>query len=96
MEMWGLRAQMAELAVSGRSQMDAGGYVIPVPLVGVNVSCELVNFTAQVTVTQDYVNKEEQPIECKYFFPVEEEAVVVDFKAQLEGRTLNSKVMCSI
>jgi len=87
-----LRAQMAELSVSGRSKMDAGAYVIPVPLVGVNVSCELVNFTAQVTVTQDYVNKEEQPIECKYFFPIEEEAVVVDFKAQLEGRTLISKV----
>ena len=38
------------------------------------------------------MNKEESPIECEYFFPIEEEAAVIDFKAEIEGRVLTSKV----
>eukprot|EP00088_Acartia_fossae_P063718 TRINITY_DN7790_c0_g1_i13.p1 TRINITY_DN7790_c0_g1~~TRINITY_DN7790_c0_g1_i13.p1 ORF type:complete len:839 (-),score=227.84 TRINITY_DN7790_c0_g1_i13:710-3172(-) len=65
---------------------------IPVPLKGIKISSQLVNYVAQVTVQQKYVNVEENPIECEYMFPIEEESAVIDFKAELEGRTLVSKV----
>ena len=37
-------------------------------------------------VEQEYVNREELPIEAVYYFPVEEDAAVVGFHAELEGR----------
>ena len=37
-------------------------------------------------VEQEYVNREELPIEAIYYFPVEEDAAVVGFHAELEGR----------
>jgi len=43
-------------------------------------------------VTQEFINKERNPIECVYFFPVEEEAAVVDFTAELEGRKIRTEV----
>ena len=43
-------------------------------------------------VVQEYQNKESNPIEVIYFFPVEEEAAVIACSAQLEGRTVESKV----
>ena len=41
---------------------------------------------------QKYVNKEKNPIEAIYFFPVEESAAVVAFTAVLEGRTVKTVV----
>eukprot|EP00092_Neocalanus_flemingeri_P042314 GFUD01046186.1.p1 GENE.GFUD01046186.1~~GFUD01046186.1.p1 ORF type:complete len:828 (+),score=250.72 GFUD01046186.1:263-2746(+) len=64
----------------------------PVPLVSVHVDVKVVNFTAQVEVTQEFVNRERNPIECVYFFPVEEEAAVVDFTAELEGRKIQTQI----
>jgi len=64
----------------------------PVPLVSAHVDVKVVNFTAQVVVTQEFVNRERTPIECVYFFPVEEEAAVVDFTAELEGRKIQTTV----
>eukprot|EP00090_Calanus_glacialis_P038770 TRINITY_DN6757_c0_g1_i1.p1 TRINITY_DN6757_c0_g1~~TRINITY_DN6757_c0_g1_i1.p1 ORF type:complete len:929 (+),score=240.22 TRINITY_DN6757_c0_g1_i1:18-2804(+) len=64
----------------------------PVPLVSVHVDVKVVNFTAQVVVTQEFVNRERNPIECVYFFPAEEEAAVVDFTAELEGRKVQTMV----
>jgi len=65
---------------------------VPVPLTEVSIQVRVVNFTAQVEVTQKYVNKEKNPIEAIYFFPVEEEAAVVGFTAELEGRTVKTVV----
>ena len=66
---------------------------IPVPLTAVDVTARLVNFTAEVRVSQRYVNKEKTDIECVYFFPVEEEAAVVEFLATLDGREIKSQVI---
>ena len=65
---------------------------IPVPLTAVDITARLVNYTAEVRVSQTYVNKEKMDIECIYFFPVEEEAAVVEFVATLDGREIRSKV----
>ena len=75
-----------------RTCVEGGGY-IPVPLVGVDISSRLVNFTAEITLLQRYMNKEENPIECEYFFPIEEESAVVGFKAEIDGRVLVSHVI---
>ena len=67
-------------------------YHIPVPLSNVHLDVKVVNFTSEVTVTQTFINKERNPIECIYNFPVEEEAAVVDFTAELEGRTIKTVI----
>ena len=64
----------------------------PIPLASVRVDVKVVNFNAQVEVTQEFVNREQNPIECVYFFPVEEEAAVVDFTAELEGRMIKTRI----
>ena len=65
---------------------------IPVPLSSIHLGVRVVNFTAQVEVTQKFVNKEARPIECVYFFPVEEEAAVVNFTTELKGRSIKTQV----
>ena len=53
---------------------------------------KVVDFTARVEVQQLYTNKERNPIECIYYFPVEESAAVVGFEAEVDGRFIQSKV----
>ena len=65
---------------------------VPVPLKNVQLDVKVVNFCCEVTVTQKYINCERTPIECIYNFPVEEEAAVVNFTAELEGRTIKTRV----
>lgn len=43
-----------------------------VPLTGVVVDVQVIDLIAQVTVTQSYVNRETQPIEAVYLFPLDE------------------------
>ena len=64
----------------------------PVPLQSVQLEVVVVDLTARVEVTQKYINREAGMIECVYYFPVEEEAAVVEFKAELEGRTIRTEV----
>ena len=58
---------------------------VPVPLLSVEVRAEVRNFIAEVELRQKYQNKENNPLEVTYFFPVEEEASVIGCKALLEG-----------
>ena len=58
---------------------------VPVPLVGVEVRAVVRNFIAEVELRQKYQNKENNPLEVTYFFPVEEEASVIGCKALLDG-----------
>ena len=52
-----------------------------VPLQSVCLDVKVVDLTARVEVTQEFVNREAETIECVYYFPVEEEAAVVEFTA---------------
>ena len=72
----------------GLSYWHEAGYCVPVPLQSVHLEAKVVSFTAEVTVKQTFTNTEASPIEAIYYFPVEEEAAVVSFTAQLEGRTI--------
>ena len=60
----------------------------PVPLTSVSVLASVVHAVAQVELTQVFVNKEEQPIEAIYYFPVDSNGGVTHFHAELEGRTI--------
>ena len=59
---------------------------VPVPLLSVEVGAEVRNFIAEVELRQKYQNREENPLEVTYFFPVEESASVIGCKASLDGK----------
>lgn len=44
----------------------------PVPLTGVSVHVKIVDLVAQVDVEQHYCNREDQPVEAVYKFPLDE------------------------
>ena len=46
----------------------------------------------EVSVVQDYVNREEKAIEVIYYFPVEEGAAVTKVEAEVDGRKVVGKV----
>ena len=50
-----------------------------VPLKSLHLDVKVVNFASEVTVKQNFINNEKKHIECIYYFPIEEEAAVVDF-----------------
>jgi len=60
----------------------------PVPLTSVSILASVVHPVAQVELIQVYVNKEKQPIEAIYYFPVDSNGAVTHFHAELEGRTI--------
>ena len=52
----------------------------------------LVEGLAEVSVVQEYVNRESKEIEVIYYFPIEESAVVTNVEAVVEGRRIVGKV----
>ena len=67
-------------------QLHLGPIAVPVPLARVEAEVRVVDFIAEVRLTQEYVNREAVPIEARYLFPVEEESAVVEFGATVDGR----------
>lgn len=61
---------------------------IPVPLTGVSVEVQIIDLGAKVTIEQRYVNRENQPIEAVYLFPLDEGAGVCQFTAEVDGRII--------
>ena len=47
------------------------GLTVPVPLKNVHLDVKVGDFVSQVTITQEYVNHEANPIEVLYSYPVE-------------------------
>ena len=64
----------------------------PVPLTGVAITADVRSFCAKVTVTQRYVNREAQPIEAVYVFPLDEGAAVCGFEAIIDGTLVVGEV----
>ena len=58
---------------------------VPVPLRQVHLNVKVVDFVAEVTIVQDYVNRESNPIEVQYSYPVEESAAIIGFEATIDG-----------
>ena len=59
---------------------------VPVPLTGVSVVADIVNLCSRVTITQRFVNRESQPIEAVYLFPLDEGAAVCGFEVLSTAR----------
>ena len=60
---------------------------VAVPLLSVELRAEVKNFIAEVELVQKYQNKEDNPLEVVYYFPVEESCSVIGCQAQLDGKT---------
>jgi hypothetical protein len=64
-----------------------------VPLTGVSVVADIVGLCARVTITQRYENRETQPIEAVYVFPLDEGAAVCGFDALIDGTLVEGRAM---
>ena len=58
---------------------------VPVPLEGMHARAEITGAQARVTIAQRYRNREPQPIEAVYVFPLDEGAAVCGFAAVVNG-----------
>lgn len=63
----------------------AGKGPLPVPLEGVSISARITGECAHVSIVQRYRNRERQPIEAVYVFPLDEHAAVCGFEAIVNG-----------
>ncbi|CAF0995129.1 unnamed protein product [Adineta steineri] len=61
-----------------------------VPLRNVSVEAWIDTFAADVTVTQVFVNEEKTNIEAVYVFPIDENAAVYSFTAQIDDRIITA------
>lgn len=68
----------------------AGGHAVP--LLGVEVSAEVVAGHARATVRQRYKNEESRPIEAIYTFPLPSRAVLTAFSMTVAGRRVEGEV----
>lgn len=64
----------------------------PVPLVGVNVTGDIVGRGARVKVAQRFRNTENAPVEAVYRFPLPEGAAVCGFTILVDGKRITSTV----
>src|SRR5882672_4878777 len=65
---------------------------VAVPLAGVSIDAEISCFCARVAVTQRYINRESQPIEAVYVFPLDDGAAVCGFEAVIDGTLVVGEV----
>jgi Ca-activated chloride channel family protein len=65
---------------------------LAVPLSGVSIDAEISSFCARVAVAQRYVNREPDPIEAVYLFPLDEGAAVCGFEAIVDGTLVVGEV----
>ena len=68
------------------------GVPVPVPLRKVHLNVKIVDFVAEVSIVQDYVNAESNPIEVQYSYPVEESAAIIGFEATIDGTEIEAIV----
>ena len=63
-----------------------------VPLKRVIIESRICAFAADVTITQVFRNDETRPVEAVYCFPIEEQAAIYTFKAQIDDREINAQL----
>eukprot|EP01027_Heterolobosea_sp_BB2_P018836 GEZU01026476.1.p1 GENE.GEZU01026476.1~~GEZU01026476.1.p1 ORF type:complete len:389 (+),score=119.12 GEZU01026476.1:143-1309(+) len=64
-----------------------------IPLDSVQVFANMIDMCLEVTLIQRYTNKEENPIEALYRFPLPKDASLCGFQAEIDGVKLNGQVM---
>ena len=86
---------MTDKATAPRSGLfhQGSGNKSTVPLTGVTVEAEIRGFHARVVVSHRFVNREPQPIEAVYVFPLDEGAAVCGFEAVIDGTLVIGEVL---
>jgi hypothetical protein len=82
---------MLKVASSSRQHSDERF----VPLKNVSVQVNIHSFAAEVCIKQIFINSEEtsNPIEAVYCFPVEEQAAIYSFEANLDdGKKIQAQI----
>ena len=74
------------------NEISAADGCVPVPLKNVHIDAKVVDFISEINVMQTYVNLESHPIEAIYVFPVEEEAAVISFEAEVDNRKISTQI----
>lgn len=64
----------------------------PVPLLGVALGGEVFGAHARIVLRQRYRNRESEPIEAVYTFPIPGDATLVGFAMECEGRRIEAEV----
>eukprot|EP00042_Codosiga_hollandica_P058189 m.873868 g.873868 ORF g.873868 m.873868 type:complete len:910 (+) comp59792_c0_seq2:158-2887(+) len=59
--------------------------VTPLPLQGVLVEAQIVDFCARTTISQQFYNNQSVNVEAVYVFPVDERAAICAFHADIDG-----------
>ncbi|CAF1033410.1 unnamed protein product [Adineta steineri] len=78
-----------DVSVPGVFAQEQSQYV---PLKRVSVDSTIRAFAADVTITQVFRNDKTVPIEAVYCFPIEEQAAIYKFKAQIDDREINAQL----
>ncbi|TFK09944.1 protein FAM98A [Platysternon megacephalum] len=64
----------------------------PVPLEDIHIKGRIIDFIAQIIVFQTYTNQNDNSIEAKYVFPLDNTAAVCGFEAFINGKHIVGKV----
>jgi Ca-activated chloride channel homolog len=68
------------------------GQYEPVPLVHTDVALDVRGLVAAATVTQQYVNSTDEPLEAVYVFPLPHDAAVYDMEIRIGNRVIRSVI----
>ena len=82
------RIEVCGLVIEREGGIDS----VPVRLTGVSVEVHIIDLVAEVSIEQRYVNRENNPIEAVYKFPLDEGAGVCRFTAEMDGRFIEGVV----
>ena len=63
----------------------------PVPLTKVDYNVDIHGYLGRVTISQIYKNEEATDLECVYGFPINDQAGIIGFTVEIDGRTLTSQ-----
>ena len=63
----------------------------PVPLTKVDYNVDIHGFLGRITISQIYNNEEATDLECVYGFPINDQAGIIGFTVEIDGRTLTSQ-----
>lgn len=78
-----------EASLVGRTR---SGTRVPIPLRHTDVAIDVRGLVAAATVTQQFVNEANEPLEAVYVFPLPNEAVVYDLEMKIGDRVIRSVI----
>jgi hypothetical protein len=81
---------LAGLVIDEPTQSHRNGR--PIKLESVKVNAFVHDFAAEVSIVQTYVSEETANVPVKYVFPLDANAAVCSFTAQISGRTVTGVV----